>query len=262
MSETIAPSNLVQCRGKLSYPTRQTANAARSAKSAFNLSIYGCAGCGGFHLGRDPKTRDTRPMPAEPMSKKAQRAARKASRGGRPPKHGERYADGHLKKETVAERQSTAVEQRMRAFGMTREEAKKAEAGTVVGRLSRNAPEYGGLSKEQVSAADYIAMTKASADAAIQAPRVRSSTDYVGPTGGACPLEDGAYAEWAQGSVERWRALRPVILGSGPLGMMAVETMIFENKEAPSMIGDLRLALNSVHRYRSKARGLDGSPKG
>lgn len=53
MSEIIAPSNLVQCRGKLSYPTRQAANAARSAKQVFNLSIYACGGCGGFHLGRD-----------------------------------------------------------------------------------------------------------------------------------------------------------------------------------------------------------------
>ena len=259
---SIAPSNETLCRGKLSYPTRQTANAARSAKQVYSLTIYACTGCGGFHLGRDPKTRDTRPMPAEPMSKKAQRAARKASRGGRPPKEGPRYETGRRKPETVAERQATAVEQRMRAFGMTRDEAKKAESGTVIGRLSRNAPEYGGLSKEQVSAADFIAMTKASADAAIQAPRVRSSTDYVGPTSGGCGFVGSEYETWARDSVDRWKKLRPVILGSGPLGMMAVETMIFENKEAGSMIGDLRLAINAVHRYRSTAKRLDRSPKG
>jgi hypothetical protein len=189
-------------------------------------------------------------------------SAKKRGRGGRPAKEGPRYADGHLKKQTVAQRQATVISQRMRSHGLTKEEAAKAEAGTVIGRLSRNSPEYGGISKEQVSAAEYIAMAKASADAAIQAPRVRSSTDYVGPTGGGCGFDDDGYAEWARGSVERWRKLRPVILASGPLGMMAVETMIFENKDAPSMVGDLRLALNAVHRYRSTARGLDGSPKG
>lgn len=39
MSETIAPSNLVQCRGKLSYPTRQTANAARNRGKRFEWLV-------------------------------------------------------------------------------------------------------------------------------------------------------------------------------------------------------------------------------
>lgn len=258
---TIAPSNDPFCRGKLSYPSRAEAQRVRSEKQNYELNVYPCVGCGGFHLGRNPKARDTRPM-VDVMSKKAKRLAKKASRGGRPRTEGPRYSDGHRKKETVMERQATVIGQRMRAHGMTKDEAKKAEAGTVIGRLSRNAPEYGGLSKEQVSAAEYIALTKASADAAIQAPRVRSSTDYVGPTGGGFALDDSAYEEWARGSIARWKEVRPVILHSGPLGMMAVETMVFENKDADSMIGDLRLALNAVHRYRSLARRLDGSPKG
>ena len=47
---SIAPSNETLCRGKLSYPTRQTANAARSAKQVYSLTIYACTRCRGFHL--------------------------------------------------------------------------------------------------------------------------------------------------------------------------------------------------------------------
>lgn len=43
-----------------------------------------------------------------------------------------------------------------------------------------------------------------------------------------------------------YRDCRRAILQSGPLGMMAVETVVIENKDAPKMLAGLRCALNSL----------------
>jgi len=43
-----------------------------------------------------------------------------------------------------------------------------------------------------------------------------------------------------------YRDCRRAILQSGPLGMMAVETVVIENKDTPTMLPDLRCALNSL----------------
>lgn len=90
---------------------------------------------------------------------------------------------------------------------------------------------------------------------AVASRNPRSSSDFSGPGGfdGRDPFDSDREKrdKWA---MERWvgrdgkGGMRDAILKSGPMGMMAVEAIIFENKPMDSLIGDLRLALNAVER--------------
>lgn len=75
----------------------------------------------------------------------------------------------------------------------------------------------------------------------------RSSSDFSGPGGfdGSDPFE-GARAERDALAQIAFKDARRAILESGPLGMMAVETIVIENQPAESLRGDLRMALNRL----------------
>lgn len=75
----------------------------------------------------------------------------------------------------------------------------------------------------------------------------RSASDFTGPGGfdGADPFEPGRADREARIQAD-FRAARKVVLESGPLGMMAIETIVIENQPAEGMRGDLRLALNAL----------------
>jgi|SRR5690606_16581255 len=92
--------------------------------------------------------------------------------------------------------------------------------------------------------------------AAIASRNPRSASDFTGPGGfdGTDPFERERERR-DERAVARWKEARAAILASGPLGMMAVETIIFENKPVDRLLGDLRLALNEVYRVwqRQKA---------
>lgn len=79
------------------------------------------------------------------------------------------------------------------------------------------------------------------------ARRQRSSSDFSGPSGydGADPFEE-ARAEREARIQQEFKAARSAVLKSGPLGMMAMETIVIENQPADRMRGDLRLALNAL----------------
>ena len=79
------------------------------------------------------------------------------------------------------------------------------------------------------------------------AKRERSSSDFSGPGGydGADPFE-ATRAEREARIQADFKAARHAVLSSGPLGMMAMETIVLENRPADGMRGDLRLALNAL----------------
>ena len=84
---------------------------------------------------------------------------------------------------------------------------------------------------------------------AISAKSPRSSTDFSGAGGfdGADPFEESRAERDAKTEAD-FKAARLAILQSGSLGMMAVETIVIENRPVDSLRGDLRLALNSLAR--------------
>lgn len=90
---------------------------------------------------------------------------------------------------------------------------------------------------------------------AIASRNPRSSSDFGSPGGfdGSDPFNSDK-AKRDKNAINRWvgedrkSGIRGAILKSGPFGFMAVEAIVFENKSASSMIGDLRLALNAVDR--------------
>lgn len=90
---------------------------------------------------------------------------------------------------------------------------------------------------------------------AIASRNPRSSSDFGAPGGfdGSDPFE-GKKANRDSQAINRWvgedrkSGIRGAILRSGPFGLMAVEAIVFENRPAASLIGDLRLALNEVDR--------------
>ena len=83
----------------------------------------------------------------------------------------------------------------------------------------------------------------------------RSSTDFGGAGGhdNADPFQADKASRDAR-TIDMYRKARTAILKSGPFGMMAVETVIYENKDAQKLRGDLRLALNAVDRLWSMRR--------
>ncbi|KAA0970297.1 hypothetical protein FPY71_07165 [Aureimonas fodinaquatilis] len=181
----------------------------------------------------------------------AKRRARQAKRAGRKAKEGERHECGKLvqppKQETQKQRMATVVAQRVKHLGVSDEVAKQQSSGNAIEYLGQMKLIDGGLNKNQVHAAERIEEAKAAYDAAILLPRQRSSSDYDGPRGAGSSVITDEYEKQAKRSIETWAMMRRAILESGPLGMMAVEAIIFENKLAYKLLGDLRLALNQVH---------------
>ena len=83
----------------------------------------------------------------------------------------------------------------------------------------------------------------------------RSSTEF-GGAGGHDNLDpfDADRARRDQLALARFKDARRAILESCPLGMMAVEAIVFNNQDCPNMLADLRLALNAVDRLWRMAR--------
>lgn len=82
---------------------------------------------------------------------------------------------------------------------------------------------------------------------AIAAKRQRSSSDFSGAGGmdGSDPFDAERQRRNAAAEAD-YKAARERILLSGPLGMMAVEAIVIENKAVEDLRGDLRLALNAL----------------
>lgn len=138
-------------------------------------------------------------------------------------------------------------------------EARKPEHGSVIhawklasdkARANKNAPATEpSFTSTHLETAEELHQWYEVYRAAIASTDPRSASDFSGPGGydGADPF-DKAREKRDRFAIAKWKEIRLAILQSGPLGMMAVETIIFENKPAMPLIGDLRLALNAVTR--------------
>jgi len=75
----------------------------------------------------------------------------------------------------------------------------------------------------------------------------RSASDYDGPGGydGSDPFSEANAKRRAHIETE-FRRARERILESCPLGMMAVEAIVLENRAIEELRGDLRMALNAL----------------
>lgn len=85
--------------------------------------------------------------------------------------------------------------------------------------------------------------------ATISARNPRSSTDFSGSGGfdGSDPFDETRTRRDTE-TERAFKEARRTVLGSGPLGMMAMEAIVIENQPVESLRGDLRMALNSLAR--------------
>lgn len=111
------------------------------------------------------------------------------------------------------------------------------------------------FTKHDLQLAENIQQAYERYRAAIASHNPRSASDFSGPGGfdGRDPFDDDR-ERMDKRAINRWKEMRCAILESGPLGMMAVETIVLENKPVDKLIGDLRLALNAVERMNRIAK--------
>lgn len=142
---------------------------------------------------------------------------------------------------------------------LTISEARKPEYGSVIERWHQD---WKTMSEKRPDKAHENVFSQMHKDAAeryhglflnwlgvINAKSPRSSSDFSGAGGfdGRDPFEaDKAKRDAAIEAA--FKDARRAILESGPLGMMAVETIVIENQPADSLRGDLRQALNNLAR--------------
>jgi hypothetical protein len=180
-------------------------------------------------------------------------------KAGRPAREGvDRFACGKIKppsqEEIEARNRAQVVAQRVKHHGLTKTAANDQAGGSVIGRLYLMGS-VNGLSQDQYLAAQRIAEARHDAGKAILKPTVRSGSDFGGVRGhDASDGSDASYADWVARVTRRWKDIRSAILAAGPLAMMAVEMIVVEDKEPKGSLGDLRLALNAVHRLHSTGR--------
>lgn len=113
-----------------------------------------------------------------------------------------------------------------------------------------------GLTTDQYDAAQKLERIYRSYMASIGGKTPRSSSDFSGPAGhsGVDPFSENVAKRDALVEQAYKKARRAILEDQHsngilhPLGMMAVETMIYENKEVLNLLPDLKLALNRLTR--------------
>lgn len=133
------------------------------------------------------------------------------------------------------------------AWKLESDKARKRDAESLEGRL---------FTALHLDTAERIHEIYAAYRMAIASRDPRSSSDFTGPGGfdGSDPFDEDRKRR-DERAIARWKEVRRAILDSGPMGMMAVQGIIFENQPLHGLQGDLRLALNEVYRVwrRQKA---------
>lgn len=179
-------------------------------------------------------------------------------RAGRKRKTGvTRLSTGRIRRAGTREREGearkVALSARRRLFGVSAEDALKAEAGTVVGRLLMS----GEIKPWQHQAAlEYEAVVRA-ANAAYLSRRLASAGDLDGAGRGgghaaAGPGGEGsdpAYVARCRAAIERANRCHRALAGCGELmARYAVDRIVLENLSLPRAVGELRIGLNALCR--------------
>lgn len=164
-------------------------------------------------------------------------------RSGRKRHQGDRYPNGRLKHTERPD--NVAVEARMRLFGVPREQARKQETGTAIGRALNNTD----LSQDQFEALEHYRIAYEQNRRALNVKRQRSASDFSGAGGfDADEGTDPDYVEWCDRQRRRFQELRRWALEATPFADMAIQAWVMEDKEAYKLLGDLRLAANAISR--------------
>lgn len=188
----------------------------------------------------------------------------KAARGRKPDEGAMRTASGRKSRSKeslgLAERltlEAATWRRRQENPDLTISEARLPEHGSVIARWLE---EWSRAKKRDPEAAHAFMFTQMHYDTALRFHELhdrwislagvrhpRSSSDFAGPGGydGSDPFENGRAERDARTQAD-FKEARRAILESGPLGMMAIETIVIENQPADSLRGDLRLALNAL----------------
>lgn len=188
-----------------------------------------------------------------------------ATKLGRPMKHGAmRTESGRISrsKESLGLEQRLILEaatwkRRQEHPGLTISDARLPEHGSVIARWLAD---WQAIKKRNPESNHPNTFTQMHHDTALRYHELytrwlalagarggRSSSDFSGPGGydGSDPFEPGRAERDARTQAD-FKEARRAILESGPLGMMAIETIVIENQPAESMRGDLRMALNRL----------------
>ena len=152
-------------------------------------------------------------------------------RRGRPRKDTERYPNGQPVKETAAKIMDTAVLARMRVF-----------AGTFMGRAHLN----GDISRDQLEAAQQFAQTVLAYRTAIQSPGKSTSGRPAGH-------DDAEYERRCRAAIARYdglvEVLRQIDRTERINSLGVLDAAVLRDVDVHAMMGDLRLALNAIHRW-------------
>ncbi len=178
-----------------------------------------------------------------------------APRGrGRRRKGAARHPGGKLKQRSSAERadeiMAVARDARRRVHGLSKTNARRAEGGDLLGRLSLS----GEITRQQFDAGRGYASLKRDYDRAMLARRLVSAADLRGP--GGPDHRDGSdpgYRAWVQGVLSAYdRTRRALAESPDPLAAMVLDGVVLDGRQMWRFIGTLRIALNAVGRVLSR----------
>lgn len=149
--------------------------------------------------------------------------------------------------ETEREAMATAVEARMRVFGISEADARRQEGGTVIGRMYQ----AGKLTIDQMRAAERYGEVRNAYHRAIGAP-----SDTGKQEGGAGGSD---YAAFCAGARRDWSAMMAALQAicqelRSPAPLSALDQFVVKDMHVSHMVGDLRVALNGLHRHFAMGR--------
>lgn len=185
------------------------------------------------------------------------KAAKKAKRGGRPRIAGApRERSGRVDRKWATDRKeedvmNTAVSARVRLFRLTEAEAKTQEGGTVIGRMLIGKE----ISIDQARAAERYAEVRNAFQRAIGAV----------PDAGRPPpppmFETGAgdFESFCNRAKESHAAMQSCLRTlmtelRSPNPVSALDVFVTKDVHVPHLTGDLRIALNALHRHFTMER--------
>ncbi len=172
-----------------------------------------------------------------------------AKRAGRKRKSGVRYENGRLKKKSAAliakENRQTVVEARQRVLGVSAETAAEEGSGSALGRMFN--PRDAEMAR-LYEAGKAFEITHRRYLHAKAYPAAKSPSDFerVGGHDGSDGT-DAEYVRRCKRAITDWNGVRHAVLSCGaPMGMFALQTIILDDREMPSLRDQAERALSAI----------------
>jgi hypothetical protein len=153
--------------------------------------------------------------------------------------------DAETSAKEKAENMETGVAARMRLFGLSEAKASQQEAGSVVGRMLIGKQ----LNQDQYDASRTYLEAR---NAYHRSQSVKPDTG-VPPAPPAWETGRGDFEGFCEGAKARWHGIKQAVQqacletrSQGPA--VALDTIVVHDQHVPHLVGDLRIALNALHR--------------